>query len=195
MHRSELHLTLAAALVAGALIGAGGGAATYAALSSGNTKTVVRQVTVSDSAARLERERPVRERDLPTRTHKGVVEITVSGRTRSRSAAARNRHRAPASSTTPTATSSRTNTWSTARAPSPSSSGTARPTTRRVVGTDPSTDLAVLDVDAPSSVLSRCQLGDSSKVEVGDTVVAIGSPFGLEENGDRGNRQRAAPAR
>src|SRR6266536_1705620 len=42
-------LSLIAALVAGACIGAGGGAATYAALSSGNGKTVVRQVTVSDS--------------------------------------------------------------------------------------------------------------------------------------------------
>ena len=42
-------LSLTAAVVAGALIGAGGGAGTYAALSSGSTKTVVRQVPVSDS--------------------------------------------------------------------------------------------------------------------------------------------------
>ena len=42
-------VTLAGALAAGALIGAGGGAATYAALSSGNGSTVVRQVTVSDT--------------------------------------------------------------------------------------------------------------------------------------------------
>ena len=42
-------VTLAAALAAGALIGAGGGAATYAALSSGRGTTVVRQVTVSDA--------------------------------------------------------------------------------------------------------------------------------------------------
>ena len=47
-HRTSL-LTLTTAVVAGALIGAGGGAGTYAALSSGDTKTVVRQITVGDS--------------------------------------------------------------------------------------------------------------------------------------------------
>jgi putative serine protease PepD len=50
-----------------------------------------------------------------------------------------------------------------------------------VVGTDPSTDLAVIKVDAPSSILHPVNLGDSSSVQVGDPVVAIGSPFGLEE--------------
>jgi putative serine protease PepD len=51
-----------------------------------------------------------------------------------------------------------------------------------VVGTDPSTDLTVLDVDAPASVLEPLELADSSTVAVGDTVVAIGSPFGLENS-------------
>ena len=51
----------------------------------------------------------------------------------------------------------------------------------KVVGTDPSTDLAVLKVDAPSSKLHPLSLGDSGKLEVGDGVVAIGSPFGLDE--------------
>jgi putative serine protease PepD len=49
-----------------------------------------------------------------------------------------------------------------------------------VVGTDASTDLAVLKVDAPSAKLQALSLADSSQLAVGDGVVAIGSPFGLE---------------
>ena len=51
----------------------------------------------------------------------------------------------------------------------------------RVVDSDPSLDLAVLKVDAPGSVLHPLTLADSSDVQVGDEVVAIGSPFGLSE--------------
>jgi putative serine protease PepD len=49
-----------------------------------------------------------------------------------------------------------------------------------VVGSDAATDIAVLHVDAPASKLSPLTLADSSKVEVGDGVVAIGNPFGLD---------------
>lgn len=49
-----------------------------------------------------------------------------------------------------------------------------------VVGTDPSTDLALLKVDAPSDILSPLQVGDSNEAKVGDPVVAIGNPFGLD---------------
>ncbi|TML10674.1 MAG: PDZ domain-containing protein, partial [Actinobacteria bacterium] len=52
--------------------------------------------------------------------------------------------------------------------------------TGKVVGTDTSTDLAVVHVDAPSSKLHPLTLASSSGVHVGDGVVAIGSPFGLE---------------
>jgi S1-C subfamily serine protease len=50
----------------------------------------------------------------------------------------------------------------------------------KVVGADPSTDLAVIRVRAPSTALHPLALGDSSHVQVGDPVYAIGNPFGLD---------------
>ncbi|HEX2293330.1 MAG TPA: trypsin-like peptidase domain-containing protein [Gaiellaceae bacterium] len=49
-----------------------------------------------------------------------------------------------------------------------------------VVGTDPSTDIAVLDVDRASSQLEPLQFAPAGSLAVGNAVVAIGSPFGLE---------------
>jgi putative serine protease PepD len=48
-----------------------------------------------------------------------------------------------------------------------------------VIGTDPSSDIAVLKVDDTQGA-EPLPLGDSSKTEVGDPVVAIGNPFGLD---------------
>ncbi len=50
--------------------------------------------------------------------------------------------------------------------------------TARVVGNDQETDLAVIQIDA-SRELPYAKLGNSDGVEVGDWVLAIGSPFGL----------------
>jgi len=50
----------------------------------------------------------------------------------------------------------------------------------KVVGKDTSSDLAVLDVNAPASALHPLTLADSASVVVGDATVAIGSPFGLQ---------------
>jgi len=67
-----------------------------------------------------------------------------------------------------------------------------------VVGTDPSTDLAVLDVDARRSLLDPLRLASSTVVRVGDPVLALGSPFGLEGTVTSGivsalHRQMTAP--
>ena len=48
-----------------------------------------------------------------------------------------------------------------------------------VVGKDPSTDVAVLKVDAHARALTPLALGNSDNVTVGDPVYAIGNPFGL----------------
>jgi S1-C subfamily serine protease len=50
----------------------------------------------------------------------------------------------------------------------------------KVVGSDPSTDIAVLQIDAQARALNPLPLGDSKTVRVGDAVIAIGNPFSLE---------------
>ena len=173
---------VAAAIAAAALVGAGGGAATYAALGSGGT--TVRQVTVGTTAEPAAATTGLSVSDIVKRTAKGVVEITVTS----------------AGQASPFGGSSQeqqaqgsgfvfdkqghivTNQHVVDGAQSVKvtfSDGSTYDAT--VVGTDPSTDLAVIKVDAPASVLVPLRLGDSTKVQVGDGVVAIGSPFGLAQ--------------
>jgi putative serine protease PepD len=176
-------LLLAVALAL-AGIGAGGGATAYAVLSSGGTKTIVRQVTVRDSQPAASTS-ALSVNEIYRRTSKGVVQITTTA-TRSSSFPfgqseeqqaqgsgfvyddkgdiVTNQHVVDGAQTVTVKF------WN----------GTTR--TARVVGTDASTDLAVIKVDAPASLLSPLSLGDSSKLAVGDGVVAIGSPFGLAES-------------
>jgi len=50
-----------------------------------------------------------------------------------------------------------------------------------VVGTDRETDLAVIKIDSKGKTLPAAKMGNSDSMQVGDWVLAIGSPFGLEE--------------
>src|SRR5450759_1448721 len=49
----------------------------------------------------------------------------------------------------------------------------------KVVGSDPDSDLAVINVQAPKDALKPLPLGDSSTLKVGQAVIAIGNPFGM----------------
>jgi len=58
--------------------------------------------------------------------------------------------------------------------------------TAKLVGTDPSDDLAVVKVDPSGLNLHPLTLGDSSTVQVGDTVYALGNPFGYTNSFSEG---------
>jgi serine protease Do len=58
------------------------------------------------------------------------------------------------------------------------SDGTTVPA--KLVGADPSSDLAVVKVDTSADKLHKVSLADSSQIKVGQLAVAIGNPFGLQ---------------
>ncbi len=51
----------------------------------------------------------------------------------------------------------------------------------KVIGTDPANDLAVITINAPAEKLHPIRFGDSTALKVGQKVLAIGNPFGLEQ--------------
>jgi len=64
-----------------------------------------------------------------------------------------------------------------------------------VVGVDPETDVAVIKIDAPRD-LPTVTLGDSNAAQVGDWVLAMGSPFGLDQTVTAGiisKKERESP--
>ena len=187
-------------LLTGALavaVGVGGvaGAGTHAVLSD-DSGTVVREVTVQDAESAAAAG-VLSIAQIYSRSFKGVVEITASGGSPTfggeeqqaqgsgfvfdrQGTIVTNQHVVDG------AESIRIRLWN----------GTTY--TAELVGTDPSTDLAVIKVEAPESVLAPLSLGDSNDLEVGATVVAIGSPFGLEGTVTSGivsalHRQMTAP--
>ena len=166
--RTTRTFSLAAALVAGALIGAGGGAATYAVLSPAHGKTVVRQVTVSNSQP-ASNGSGLSVQSIYQLARKGVVEVSSPQGQGSGFVYDANGHVLTNQHVVSGASALKVKLWN------------GKTYDAQVVGADASTDLAVLKISAPASELFPVALGDSGKLVVGDNVVAIGSPFGLEE--------------
>jgi S1-C subfamily serine protease len=178
-------------------LGAGAGAVTYSVAHPSSTKTVVRQVPVQNGSPAAD-SNGLTPGDIYRQTYQGVVEITVSspqqtpmGNQESQAQGSgfvidSDGHIVTNEHVVDNADSVSVRFWN---------GNTYKAT---VVGSDQSTDLAVIKVDAPQSVLHPVAFGDSSKVRVGDAVVAIGSPFGLEETLTGGivsavHRQMQAP--
>jgi S1-C subfamily serine protease len=190
--------TLLMALVATLAIGAGTGAVAYSAFSSSDTKTVVREVAVKNSEPAASTS-ALTIGEIYRRSYKGVVEITVT----SSSATPFGGQQAQQAQGSGFVYDSNGNIVTNEHVVDGARSVSVRfwngdTYKATVVGSDPSTDLAVIKVDAPQSILSPLTVGDSSKVLVGDGVVAIGSPFGLEETVTSGivsalHRQMEAP--
>ena len=191
---------LAAATTSAALIGAGGVAAVYVAFGADDPTTIVRQVTVNGDAEQAASSATSSISDIYKDNYKSVVEVTVSSTADTSPLGGGGTQQAQGSGfvyddeghvitnqhVVDGAQSVKVTFWN------------GKTYDATVVGTDPSTDVAVLDVDAPASVLDPVSLGDSSKLEVGDGVVAIGSPFGLEQTVTSGivsalHRQITAP--
>ena len=180
------HRIIIASLLAAACLGAGGGAVAFATLHDGGTKTVVKQVTVHEAQPVASSSAPLSVNQIYRKAYRGVVEITVtsnsgqqstpfgggSGETQAEGSGwvyddqghiVTNEHVVDG------ATSISVQFWN------------GKTYTAHLVGADKTTDLAVIKVDAPSSQLFPLSVDSSTDLQVGDGVVAIGSPFGLEE--------------
>ena len=190
-------ILIGAAAVALLAAGGGAGAGIYAAVAPARTTTIVRDVTPT-GATSTGQVQPASDSSssgisvsaVYAQAHKGVVDITVeepaagsqsgsapfnfggSGQTRAEGSGfvidkkgdiVTNDHVVSG------ATRITVKLWDGA-----SFSG-------KVLGTDSSTDLAVVHISAPASRLQPLAFGNSSAVQVGDPVAAIGSPFGLPQ--------------
>jgi putative serine protease PepD len=191
--------TVTAALVAAAAVGAGGGVTTFAALDSDEGSTTVRQVTVESSQPAASTSESLSVSEIYEEAYQAVVEIT-SLSSQSSSLGGEQQAQGQGSGFVYDAEGHIvTNDHVVEGAEQVSVrfwDGSTYDAT--VVGTDPSTDLAVIKVDAPASVLKPLELGDSTQLSVGEGVVALGSPFGLEGTATSGivsalNREMTSP--
>jgi putative serine protease PepD len=198
--RKEDEMTRKLALLAAVLAAAAAGAASYAALSGGGSKTtVVQQVPVGTTAQPAASTTPLSVTGVYDRTANGVVEITASSSAPSPFGGSRTAQAQGSGFVYDTAGHVITNDHVVAGGGSISVRlWNGRTFKATLVGADPSTDLAVLKIDAPASMLHPLALADSSAVRVGQAVVAIGSPFGLENSVTAGivsalHREMTAP--
>ena len=181
MPRRRLTLLIAGALVSLA-IAAGG--ATFALLAGTATTTVVRNVTVPSSQI-ASTTSSLSVGQIYKQAYRGVVEITVTSMQTARTPFGLDSQTQKAQGSGFVVDASGdivTNEHVIAGAQSISVRfWNGKTYTAKVVDSDTSLDVALIKVDAPSSQLHPLSLGDSSTVQVGDAVVAIGSPFGLNE--------------
>jgi putative serine protease PepD len=186
-------------IAAAALLGAAAGAAVAVGVGNDHTSTVVREVTVESSQPAAASTTPLSVASIYKQDYRGVVEITVATQSASPFGdeqsgtqqgsgfvADGNGHVITNEHVVDGGSSITVTFWD----------GSKYPAT--LVGSDASTDVAVLKVDAPAAKLHPLTFADSSAVQVGDGVVAIGSPFGLEETVTSGivsalHREMTAP--
>jgi putative serine protease PepD len=186
--------------IVAALVGAGAGAGAYALFSSDSGTTVVRQVHVTQSveASNTQTGTGLSVGAIYKLANRGVVKIAVtSGGTSPFGQGTQqaqgsgfvidtNGHVVTNQHVVDGAQSIKATFWN------------GKTFSASLVGSDASTDTAVIKVDAPASVLHPLAWGNSDSVQVGDGVVAIGSPFGLEETVTSGivsalHRQMTSP--
>ncbi len=179
MNRTVTRISAGAAAL---VVAAGTGAATYAALDDGGTTTVVR--SASSRTSQTVENGTLTIGGVYDRANPSVVEITVTSQASGAGPMGSGTTQAQGSGFVyDTSGHVVTNAHVVDGAQSVRvrfSSGKTYDAT--VVGVDASTDLAVLKIDASASALHALDLADSSQVAVGDVVVAIGSPFGLENS-------------
>jgi putative serine protease PepD len=174
--------SLIASLLAALCIGAGGGALLYSTFGPSHDKTVVRPVTVKNSQPASTTNSPLSIPQIYQGAYKGVVQITVSTQASSPFGGSQTQEAQGSGWVYDSNGDIITNDHVVDGAKSISVQfWNGKTYNATLVGADGSTDIGVIRVKAPASELFPLTRGDSSKLQVGDGVVAIGSPFGLSE--------------